>query len=282
MRFCLQKKEYPASPIAFKICHTPLRSYEVWMRYMLSKERIKSNLTKAQVIEAVMASATLHIKKDVAGLITFISRWCPSTHTAICRWGEMTISLESVATLLSLPVARNLHFELSAEENMMFAALVKKPEEYNQTECDEKYFYTWWVSERFPTRPKAGQVLDDVLSVVAFLSLWLSRDVFDDGSGKKIIREKLIMFAIKLAQGVVLPLGSLFLGSLYSHLDSLAADVYVSNGYMKVESHIHITFLQACLWENFKGYAHVPAISFPVYMEVPEYFVGRMGVQSLG
>ncbi|XP_026453655.1 uncharacterized protein LOC113354595 [Papaver somniferum] len=232
------------------------------MRHMLSNEHIKNNLTKAQVVEAVMASATLHIKKYVVGFITFITRWCPSTHTDICRWGEMTITLESVATLLSLPVAGNIHFELSAEEEVMFDSLVKKAKGYNQKECDEKYFYTWWVSEWFPMQPKAGQVLDDVLSVAAFLSLCLSRDVFNDGPGKKTIRQKLVMFVIKLAQGVVLPLGSLFLGSLYSHLDSLAANMYASNRYMKVESHIHIAFLQACLWEQFKGYAHVPAVSF--------------------
>ncbi|XP_026419797.1 uncharacterized protein LOC113315754 [Papaver somniferum] len=203
MRFCLQKKEYRASPIDFKIFHNPLRSYEGWMRHMLSNERIKNNLTKAQVIEVVMASATLHIRKDFVGLITFVSRWCPSTHTTIYRWGEMTITLESVAVFLSLPVAGNLDVKLSAEEEVM--------------------------------------------------------DVLDDGSGKKVIRRKLVMFSIKLAQGVVLPLGSLFLGSLYSHLDSSQQTCMFPT---KVESRVHISFIQACLWEQFKGYAPVPASSF--------------------
>ncbi|XP_026384358.1 uncharacterized protein LOC113279935 [Papaver somniferum] len=215
------------------------------MRHMLSNERIRDNLAKAQIVESIMASATLHIKKDFAGLITFISRWRPSTHTGICRWGQMTITLESVAVLLNLSIVGSFHYKLSTEENSTLDAIVQKEEEYNQHKKDEECFYTWWVSQWFPTKPRSGQALDDELSVVAFLSLWLSRDIFDDGSRKKTIIHDIVMFSIKLAKGMVLPLGSLFLGSLYSHLDALAADMHASNGYKKVESHIHIAFLQA-------------------------------------
>ncbi|XP_026383882.1 uncharacterized protein LOC113279407 [Papaver somniferum] len=262
MRFCLRRNEYPAYPIDFKVCHTPLNSYEGWMRHMLSNERIRDNLARAQIVETIMASATLHIRKDAAGLITFISRWRPSTHTSICRWGEMTITLESVAVLLNLPVAGSFHYKLSIEENSTLDAILRKAEEYNQQKKGDKCFYTWWVSQWFPTRPRPGQVLDDELSVVAFLSLWLSRDIFDNDSGKKTIRHGIVMFAIKLAKRVVLPLGSLFLGSLYPHLETLAADMHASNGYKKVESHVHISFFQACLWEHFKDYAPVPTASF--------------------
>ncbi|XP_026428518.1 uncharacterized protein LOC113324414 [Papaver somniferum] len=209
-----------------------------------------------------MAYATLHIKKDVVGLITFIYRWSPSTHTAICRWGEMTITLESVAVLLNLPIAGSFHYKLSTEENSTLDAILHKAEEYDQPKKDEKCFYTWWVSQWFPTKPRPGQTLDGKLSVVASLSLWLSRDIFDDAYVKKTIRHNLFMFDINLAKGVVLPLGSLFLGSLYSYLDALAADIHTSNGYKKVESHIHIALLKACLWEHFKGYAPIPATSF--------------------
>ncbi|XP_026417248.1 uncharacterized protein LOC113312725 [Papaver somniferum] len=231
------------------------------MRRLLGNERIKHNLTKAWIIEDVMAYATLDIKKDAAGLITFISRWRPSTHTAVCRWGEMTITLERVVVLMNLPIAGSFHYKLSAAESVILDAILQKAGEYEQQKKDAKFFYTWWVSEWSPAKPKPGQALDDELSVVVFLSLWLSRDIFDDGSGKKTIREDLFMFSIKLAKGVVLPLGALFLGSLYSLLDALAVDMHASNGYKKVESHIHVAFLQAFLWEHFKGYAPVPATS---------------------
>ncbi|XP_026398574.1 uncharacterized protein LOC113294391 [Papaver somniferum] len=88
-------------------------------------------------------------------------------------------------------------------------------------------------------------------------------DVFDDGSSKKEIRQELLMIDIKLAKGVVLPIGSLFLGSLYTHLDHLVADMRVSNGYMKVESYVHVAFLQAWLWEHFEKYALKPLSSLP-------------------
>ncbi|XP_026452096.1 uncharacterized protein LOC113352499 [Papaver somniferum] len=210
-----------------------------------------------------MASAALQIGKDIDGMITFISRWCMETHTAICRWGEMTITLESVAVLLNLPIIGNLDVVLSEEEEEMHATLVRKSEEYVRKDNEEKFFYTWWVSEWFPKETETALVLDDTLHVAAFLSLWLSRDIFDDGSGMKEIRRNLINFAIKLAKGVALPIGSLFLGSLYTHLDCLAADMYASNGYMKVDSYIHVAFLQVWLWEHFKHYAHNPMTSLP-------------------
>lgn len=263
MRFCLQKKEYPASPIDFKICHSPLRSYDKWMKFMMSREHVRANLTGAQVVNAVMASATLQIRKDAAGLITFISRWCPKTHTAICRWGEMTISLESVLVLLSLPIIGKLDIVLSEEEEEIHAALVTKTTGYVRKNYGKRCFYSWCVSEWFPDESESGLVLDDTLYVAAFLVLWLSRDIFDDGSGKKEIRQKIIKFAIKLGKGVALPIGSLFLASLYIHLDRLATDMYVSNGYMKVDSYVHVAFLQAWLWEHFKNYAPNPGTSFP-------------------
>ncbi|XP_026459715.1 uncharacterized protein LOC113360421 [Papaver somniferum] len=209
-----------------------------------------------------MASAKLQIRKDVAGLITFISRWCPETHTAICRWGEMTISLESVAIMLNLPITGNLNIILSDEEEKMHAILVAKSAGFVRKDYETKCFYNWWVFEWFPDESEPDQV-NSMLHVAAFLSLWLSRDIFDDGSGKKEIRQELIKLAIKLAKGVVLPIGGLFIGSLYTHLDHLAADMYASNGYMKVDSYVHVTFLQTWLWELLKNYALNPLDSFP-------------------
>ncbi|XP_026410335.1 uncharacterized protein LOC113305528 [Papaver somniferum] len=210
-----------------------------------------------------MASATLQIRKDIAGLIAFVSRWCMETHTSISRWGEMTITLDSVAILLNLPIIGNLDVVFSKEEEETHATLVRKSEEYLRKDNEEKFFYTWWVSEWFPKEPEPALVLDDTLHVAAFLALWLSRDIFDDGSGRNEIRQNLINFAIKLAKGVALSIGSLFLGSLYTHLDCLATDMYAFNGYMKVDSYVHIAFLQAWLWEHFKHYAPNPINSLP-------------------
>ncbi|XP_026428471.1 uncharacterized protein LOC113324366 [Papaver somniferum] len=226
IRLCLQRKEYPASPIDFKICQSPLRSFEKWMKFMISQDGVRANLTKAQIIGAVTASATLQFRNDTPGLITFVSRWCPDTHTAICRWGEMTISLESVAVLLNLPITGNLDITLSDDEEEIYATLLKKSEGFVRKDYETKCFYRWWVSEWFPDEPDSDLALDDTLHVAAFLALWLSRYIFDDDSGKKEIRRGLVKFVIKLAKGVVLRIGGLFLGSLYTHLDHLVVDMY--------------------------------------------------------
>lgn len=47
MRFCLQRKEYHASPIDFKICQSPLRSFDKWMQFMISQDCVRDNLTQA-------------------------------------------------------------------------------------------------------------------------------------------------------------------------------------------------------------------------------------------
>ena len=71
------------------------------------------------------------------------------------------------------------------------------------------------MSQWFPDELEQNQK-NSTLHVATFLALWLSRYIFDDGSGKKEIRQELIKFAIKLSKGVVLPIGILFLGSLYN------------------------------------------------------------------
>ncbi|XP_026459599.1 uncharacterized protein LOC113360290 [Papaver somniferum] len=232
-----------------------------WIEFMVSQEHVSANLTRAQIIDAVTASANLQIRKDIPGLVAFISRWCADTHTVVCRWGEMTFSLKSVALLLNLTVTRNLNIQLTEDEEKMRATLVAKSKDFVRRE-NEKCFYSWWVSQWFPDELDPSQK-NSTLHVAAFLVLWLSRDVFDDGSSKKKIRQELLMIAIKLDKGVVLPIGSLFLGSLYTHLDHLVADMRVSNGYMKVDLYVHVTFLQAWLWEHFEKYASKPLPSLP-------------------
>ncbi|XP_026458985.1 uncharacterized protein LOC113359594 [Papaver somniferum] len=228
---------------------------------MVSQEHVSANLTRAQIIDAVRYSANLQIRKDIPGLVAFISRWCPDTHTVVCRWGEMTFSLESVALLLNLPVTGNLNIQLSEDEEKMRAIFLAKSKNFVRKE-NEKCFYGWWVSQWFPNELEPSQK-SSTLHVAAFLALWLSTDIFHDGSGKKEIRQELMMIAIRLAKDVVLPIGSLFLGSLYSYLDHLVADMRVSNGYMKVDSYVHVAFLQAWLWEHFEKYAMKPLPSLP-------------------
>ncbi|XP_026411183.1 uncharacterized protein LOC113306467 [Papaver somniferum] len=263
MQFCLQRKEYPASPIDFKTCQSPLQSFDKWTQFMISQDCVKANLTKAQIINTVIASATLRIRKDIAGLITFIYRWCPDTHKTICRWGEMTIYLESVAILLNLPITRNFNITFSDEEEKMHTILVKKSAGFVRKENETKCSSNWWVSEWFPGESGQNQELSSMLHVAAFLVLWLSRDIVDGCSGKKEIKQELIKFSIKLAKGVILLIGCLFLGSWYTYLDPLTTDMHVSNGYIKVDSYVQVALLQAWLWEHFKNYAPNSLASFP-------------------
>ncbi|XP_026378783.1 uncharacterized protein LOC113273248 [Papaver somniferum] len=143
----------------------------------------------------------------------------------VIMWGEFTITLEDVVALLHLPVTSNFPASLSADENAISNALTTAMHDINK--LSSKSCYAHWL-----------------------------KDVFEDN--ENLLKPFVIPFAIKIAQGEKLPIGSLFLASLFSSLDSLVMDSSVSNGFLKVETYVNTLFLQDLLWERFKNYAPIP------------------------
>ena len=81
----------------------------------------------------------------------------------------------------------------------------------------------------------------------AFLSMWMSKCVFNCEL-VQFIKPFTFGLAIKLSKGMSLPLGTLFLGCLYSELDQLHYDELASSLYHIVDS------LQAFAWERSRSY----------------------------
>ncbi|XP_026417191.1 uncharacterized protein LOC113312671 [Papaver somniferum] len=208
----------------------------------------------AQETRAIQSAGELSIYHDVRGIVALIARWCVPTHTFICRWEEFTITLEDVVALLHLPVTGNFPTPLSADENAIsdvLTATMNVIDKLSSKSCYSQWLRHWWPRDRTPKRP-----VDGILNIAAFLCMWLSRDVFEDN--RNLLKPFVISFAIKIAQGEKLLVGSLFLGLLFSNLDSLFVDSSVSNGSVKIETYANTMFLQALWWERLKNYAPIP------------------------
>ena len=254
IRFCLERGIFTSSIIEFKLSRRPLEKFAGWARHMLGFPHVRTMLDQAQVTRAIQASGELFIYHDASGIVALFARWCIPTHTFICRWGEFTITLEDVAALMHLPITGNLPGDLSDEETAVSHVLTAAMEKANK--AGSKGCYASWLTHWWPKDEVYDKPIDGMLPIAAFLCLWLSRDVFEDSGN--LLKPFVIPFAIKMAQGEQLPIGTLFLGSLYYNLDSLIIDSSVSNGSMKIECYANTMFLQALMWENFKNYAPTP------------------------
>ena len=63
--------------------------------------------------------------------------------------------------------------------------------------------------------------------------------------------------AVVLSKGTSLPLGTLFLGTLYSELDRLHSDELEGSLYHIIESSVNVVLLQNFKWEYLKDYADI-------------------------
>ncbi|XP_026410654.1 uncharacterized protein LOC113305877 [Papaver somniferum] len=225
-----------------------------WARHMLGQSHVRAMLDHAQVTRAIQAAVELRVYHDVRGIVALLACWCVPTHTFICIWGEFTITLEDVVALMNLPVTGNFPATLSTNEKAISEILTAKMHGINKSSsktCYAQWLKEWWTRDRTPEIP-----VDGMLSIAAFLCMWLSRDVFEDSGN--LLKPFVIPFAIKMARGEKIPVGSLFLGSLFSNLDSLVVYSSISNGFMKIETYANTMFLQALLWERFEKYAPIP------------------------
>nr|POE53773.1 hypothetical protein CFP56_76938 [Quercus suber] len=90
----------------------------------------------------------------------------------------------------------------------------------------------------------------------AFLSIWMSKCIFNC-EPVQFIKPFTFGLAIKLSQGMSLPLGTLFLGCLYLELDQLHYDELASSPYHIVDSGVNIVMLQAFAWERSRSYINI-------------------------
>ena len=144
--------------------------------------------------------------RDTESLRELLRRWCPSTHTFLFSWGELTPTLKDVANHWMLPILGEHSFsniKLSAEEEEIAAALRKQ----SSTRL------SGWPSH-------FTQLKGTPICRATFVLYWLCKCTFGNFPCYSV-NTTFIPLAIRISTGHCFPLAPLFLGHLYSQLDLL-------------------------------------------------------------
>lgn len=96
-RMCIEKQEYPYSPIHFiSDLSNRLQGWQHWTDEVLANSDYVDILKRADILRCIQLCRDLRIRQDQDALTVLISRWCSSTCTFVTAWGEFTPTLEDV------------------------------------------------------------------------------------------------------------------------------------------------------------------------------------------
>ena len=194
-------------------------------------------LQRAGDLKAIISSRCLSNFQDLFNLCHLALQWCTTTHTFFFSCGEVTVTLEDVANQLLLPILGDVGpatLELSLEEEVMKAKL-KKGMSGNAK-------LSYWVS--------SSSKFSVATRHAAFVMFWLCKFVF--GSHPHyVVKHLYFRLAIKISNGVCLPLVSMFLRHLYVQLDILRSDESQAGSCHMVTSSVHSIILQHLLYKHY-------------------------------
>ena len=128
-----------------------------------------------KIYEVVVVSGGWNMYRDMRALRFLVHRWNPNIHTFFIPWGKTTITLEDVERICLLPsmgYMNLLELGLFDEE---FVIVRKLLDAFGGTS-------TSWTSNRsrFPYWISVFRESEDTdIRRVAFLSLWMSKCVFN-------------------------------------------------------------------------------------------------------
>ncbi|KAG5565735.1 hypothetical protein RHGRI_001601 [Rhododendron griersonianum] len=212
----------------------------------------------SRALEPIRLSAELSIRKNNANIGLMVSRWSKDTHTFVFPWEDGGPTLQDTAVLMRLSTMGLVAFDpsnLSSADARLVDRLRKAytaagkcgsrfdregrvctPPKSGKTSwgCWLRYFF-----KNLPppgTVPLAGQatefygkMYDSDLHLAGFLVYWLSFFVIPDFPYEGP-NHTVFPLAVSLAWGDFVPLGPLFLGSLFHCLDQVHADTERSLG----------------------------------------------------
>ncbi|OVA16888.1 Aminotransferase-like [Macleaya cordata] len=107
IRFTQERDDFSASHNLFHSHVSPTMNWETWMREIYANPDFVDRLKRAGIHDVILASK-VHIHRDIQHLAAFVSRWCKDTYTCFLAWGELTITVEDVVSLLNLPTSRSV------------------------------------------------------------------------------------------------------------------------------------------------------------------------------
>nr|XP_045085389.1 protein MAIN-LIKE 1-like [Aegilops tauschii subsp. strangulata] len=131
---------------------------------------------------------------NAAEVTALVDHWRPETHTFHLRTGEMTVTLQDIATITGLPIDGNLlcmNTDSDGWRAQMHALIGMVPPEPREPEAEDKKkervaagaTFTW-ISSNFSTCPEDAN--EDMVKTYARVYMWyvISKTMFADGTGK--------------------------------------------------------------------------------------------------
>ncbi|KAF7146582.1 hypothetical protein RHSIM_Rhsim04G0055800 [Rhododendron simsii] len=287
LRFRVERGDIPCCFVNYEAVSQAPAHWGDWVESVLSNTDFVHTLRASRALEPVRLSTELSIRKNNTNLDLMISRWSKDTHTFVFPWGDGGPTLQDTAVLMRLRTRGSVALDpsnLSPVDAKLVERLrrayteagkygsrfdreghVRAPPKSGKTSwgCWLRYFF-----KDLPppgTVPPAGQasefygkMYDSDLHLAGFLVYWLSFFVIPEfpyeGPNYTVFP-----LAVSLARGDFVPLGPLFLGSLFHRLDQVHADTERSMGRYDMVSVVHTQFLMAFCFEHFPSLAPSPA-----------------------
>jgi hypothetical protein len=259
----IQKGDLQAAPINFYFLCAASKDWSHWVDREILDSDFWDSLVDAGIHWSILIFRSCNMFRDTESLRELLRRWCPSTHTFLFSWGELTPILEDVANHWMLPILGEHSFsniKLSAEEEEIAAALRKQ----SSTRL------SGWLSH-------FTQLKGAPIRRAAFVLYWLCKCTFGNFPCYSV-NTTFIPIAIRISTGHCFPLAPLFLGHLYSQLH-LLHDCEVEGDFCYILSAaFNTSALQTFFWEHSISYlfaAREKSAAWGRFSDLPREFLDR-------
>ncbi|KAG5540484.1 hypothetical protein RHGRI_020633 [Rhododendron griersonianum] len=283
MRFRVERGDIPSCFVNYEAVSQVPVHWGDWVEAILGNPESVHILRSSRALEPIRLSVELSIRRNNANVDLMVSRWSKDTHTFVFPWGDGGPTLQDTAVLMRLSTRGSVAFDpsnLSSADASLVDRLrrayteagkhgsrfdregrVRAPPKSGKTSwgCWLRYFFKDLPSPGTepPVRQAAefyGKMYDSDLHLAGFLVYWLSFFVipnFPYEGPNQIV----FPLTVSLARGDFVPLGPLFLGSLFHRLDQVHIDTERSMGRYDLVSVVHTQFLMAFCFEHFPSLA---------------------------
>ncbi|KAG5531172.1 hypothetical protein RHGRI_025958 [Rhododendron griersonianum] len=279
LRFRVERGDIPSCFVNYEAVSQAPVHWGDWVEAVLGNPESVHILRSSRALEPIRLSVELSIRRNNANVDLMVSRWSKDTHTFVFPWGDGGPTLQDTAVLMRLSTRGSVAFDpsnLSSADARLVDRLrrayteagkhgsrfdregrVRAPPKSGKTSwgCWLRYFFKDLPppGTEPPVEQAAefyGKMYDSDLHLAGFLVYWLSFFVIPDfpyeGPNQTVF---------PLARGDFVPLGPLFLGSLFHRLDQVHTDTERSMGRYDLVSVVHTQFLMAFCFE------HLPSLA---------------------
>ncbi|KAF7151002.1 hypothetical protein RHSIM_Rhsim02G0154000 [Rhododendron simsii] len=286
LRFRVERGDITCCFINYEAVSQAPAYWSDWVESVLSNPNFVHTLKAFCALEPIRLSVELSIHRNNTNIDLMVSRWSKDTHTFVFPWGDGGPTLQDKAVLMRLSTRGSVALDpssLSPTDERLVERLrrayteagkygshfdregcVRAPPKSGKTSwgCWLRYFFKDLPPPE--TAPPAGQasefygiMYDSDLHLTGFLVYWLSFFVILDFPYEGP-NHTVFPLAASLARGDFVPLGPLFLGSLFHLLDQIHADTERSMGRYDMVLVVHTKFLMAFCFEHFPSLAPSP------------------------